>query len=115
VRHAGMRASRARLALGAAGGRAVAAALAAPISARASTCLSTAESTLTSSTDLGNLAGPLQKWELFGIWPSGDFRFGVTTHMRATYALIGIAALSAVLGTLWSWRRRSFGPLLLIA
>src|SRR5262249_37959660 len=62
-----------------------------------------------------NLSEPLQKWEVFGIWPSGDFRFPVITHYRITYALIGIAVASACLGALWVWHRRTFGPLLLIA
>jgi hypothetical protein len=104
-----------RLALMIGGGVVLIAALAAPIIGRASTFFSVASSVLTEKNDLGNLAGPLQKWQILGIWPVGDFRYAVTTHYRLTYAVIGVAIASAVLGTLWSIRRRAFAPLLLLA
>jgi hypothetical protein len=115
ARHLLQRAANARLALAAGGALIVAAVLAAPIVTRASSFLKTAEAVLTKPGDLGNLAEPLQRWELFGIWPSGDFRFPVTTHYRTTYALIGLSVASACLGALWVWRRRAVAPLLLIA
>ena len=40
-------------------------------------------------TNLGNLIGPLSAWQLFGIWPSGDFR--VHPHDSApAYVLIAV-------------------------
>jgi hypothetical protein len=90
------------------------AAIAAPIISRASTFISTAGSVLTQGGDLGNLATPLPKWQILGIWPTGDFRWPVEAHYRAAYALMGVALASATLGALWTLRRRAFGPLMLI-
>lgn len=113
ARHAVRGMARRRLALTVAGAAAVLAALGAPLISRAHTFFNVASSVLTKKGDLGNLAGPLQKWQLLGIWPSGDFRFPVQTHYRFTYALIGVAIASALLGALWMIRRRVFAPLLL--
>jgi hypothetical protein len=82
---------------------------------RASTYLAVAQSVLTQPGDLGNLVSQLPKWEMFGIWPVGDFRFPVLIHYRLTYALIGIAVASGVLGIIWAIRRRKLAPLLLLA
>lgn len=103
-----------RLAIIAAGALLVIAALAGPIVSRASTFLSVATNVLTQQGNLGNLAGPLQGWQILGIWPSGDFRYPVVTHFRLTYALIGLALASSVLGALWLVRRRAWPPLLLL-
>jgi hypothetical protein len=89
--------------------------IAAPIISRASTFISTAGNVLTQRGDLGNLARALPKWQILGIWPSGDFRQLVEGHERLAYALMGVALASAVLGALWTVRRRAGGPLLLIA
>ena len=86
-----------------------------PIIHRASTFLSVAGGVLTGSGSLGNLAGPLPKWELVGIWPSGDFRFSVATDYRLAYVLIGVALASSFLGIAWMIRRRRLAPLLLVA
>jgi len=92
----------------------VLAAIAAPIVSRASTFISTATSVLSQAGDLGNLATALPKWQILGIWPSGDFRWPVEAHYRIAYALMGVALASAVLGAVWTLRRRAFGPLLLL-
>ncbi len=106
--------SRRRLAAAAGASVVVIAALAAPILGRASTFFSVATSVLTKQNDLGNLVGQLHKWQMLGIWPSGDFRYPVTHHYQLTYALLGVAAASALLGVLWILRRRAFAPILLL-
>jgi hypothetical protein len=72
---------------------------------------------VTSQDELGNLLGPLNFAQVFGVWLEGDFRVLPTAgagldNLEATYALIGLAAASGVLGVLWLLRRRSLGPLL---
>jgi hypothetical protein len=72
---------------------------------------------VTTQEEFGNLLGPLNLAQIFGVWLQGDFRVlpragpGID-NLEATYALIGLAAASAVLGALWLLRRRSLGPLL---
>jgi hypothetical protein len=115
ARHVIRRMGRRRLAVAAGGGAIVLAALVVVVIGRASTFLTVATAVLTEKHDLGNLATPLQKWQILGIWPSGDFRFPVETHYRIAYALIGVAIASALLGALWTCRRRAYAPLLMIA
>ena len=103
-----------RVALASAGLLAAVALIAAPIIASARSFLNVAEAVLTQQGDLGNLVAPLSRWQMLGIWPSGDFRFPVVTHYRITYALLGIALASAVFGAVWLLRRRAAGPLLLL-
>ena len=56
-------------------------------------------------TNLGNLNGPLSTWQLFGIWPVGDFR--VHPHDSApVYVLIAVVLGASVLGLWWAWARR---------
>jgi hypothetical protein len=106
--------SRRRLALGASGAAVILAVLLIPIIGRASTFLSISTAVLTQQNDLGNLIGPLPKWQMFGIWPVGDFRFPVIDHYRLTYALIGVEIAAAVFGAIWAVRRRKLAPLLLL-
>jgi hypothetical protein len=113
--HIGAGIERRRLAVASAGGALVFAALAAPVIGGASTSFNTVTYVLTQKNDLGNLVGPLLKWQMLGIWPVGDYRFPVTTHYRITYALLGVALASTVLGALWTLRRRASAPLLLLA
>jgi hypothetical protein len=119
ARYAIWRMPRARLALSAAASVVVVAPLAGPFISRASTFLATVtgvlgKGTSTAAAQLGNLPGPLTKWQAIGIWPTGDFRFRVATHERVIYALLGVAIASALLGTAWMLRRRAVAPLLLL-
>lgn len=93
---------------------AVVVALLIPVVEEASTFLSVGSGVLTGSS-LGNLPGPLPKWEMLGIWPVGDFRTPVISHYRVIYALIGVAVVSGVLGITWMIRRRRLAPLLMVA
>lgn len=113
-RHAMRRMSGRRRALTVAGTAIVIAGLVAPLIGRVSGFVNTAGSVLTSQNELANLSGPLQKWQILGIWPSGDFRFAVEAHYRLVYALLGIELASAVLAVFWMVRRRALAPLLLL-
>jgi hypothetical protein len=113
VRHAVRRKPSRRTVAATAGVALILVALAAPIISGATTFVSVANAVLTRQGDLGNLAMPLQKWQILGIWPSGDFRLPVEAHYRIAYALMGVALASAALGAVWTVRRRAFGPLLL--
>jgi hypothetical protein len=115
VRHVVARLPRKRLAIAVPGAVVVLAGLGVVAVHRASTYLTVAQSVLTQPGDLGNLFSPLPKWEMFGIWPVGDFRLPVVIHHRLAYALIGIALASGALGILWAIRRRKLAPLLLLA
>jgi hypothetical protein len=103
-----------RLALASLGSLAVLAAIASPIIASARTFFNVATGVLAENGQLGNLVTPLVRWQMLGIWPSGDFRFPVVNHYRITYALLGIALLSAFFGAIWLVRRRAAGPLLML-
>ncbi|HEX3266977.1 MAG TPA: hypothetical protein VHQ98_03225 [Gaiellaceae bacterium] len=55
-------------------------------------------------TNLGNLIGPLSAFQLFGIWPSGDFR--VHPHDSApAYVLIALVIAAGVVGIWWAWEQ----------
>ena len=78
------------------------------------------EEVVTSQVELGNLFAPLPRLHVFGIWLQGDYRIPPDSEagideLELTYMLIGIAALSAVLGGAWLLRRRGLAPLLFIA
>jgi hypothetical protein len=54
--------------------------------------------------NLGNLIGPLSGWQLFGVWPVGDFR--VRPHdLTPVYVLIAVVVAAAAVGLWWAWRR----------
>jgi hypothetical protein len=74
-----------------------------------------AQRVLQTKGDLGNLVSPLQGWQIFGIWPSGDFRFAPGNHQPAVFVLIGLAIAGALLGVLWVLRRRPPAVVLLVA
>ena len=58
-------------------------------------------------TNLGNLIGPLSGFQLFGIWPSGDFR--VHPHDSApAYVLIALVIVAGVVGIWWAWERAAW-------
>jgi hypothetical protein len=63
---------------------------------------------LTSPQELGNLIGPLDGWQLVGIWPAGDFRLHPADTV-ATVALIAVALLAAAIGLRRIWARRAVG------
>jgi hypothetical protein len=72
------------------------------------------EASFRSETDLGNLIRPLALVQVFGIWPTGDFRVN-PDDLLATRVLIGLAALVAVYGLVVAWMRRAEGLLLFAA
>ena len=59
--------------------------------------------------DPGNLLRPLLDEQMFGIWIGGSHR-GDPTEIAATYVLIGVAALAALLGAGYLVRRRHLEP-----
>jgi hypothetical protein len=63
-----------------------------------------------SSDELGNLIGPLSGFQVFGIWPSGDFRVK-PDHLAITYFLIAVVIAAALGSAWWAWRRAAWGPL----
>jgi hypothetical protein len=70
---------------------------------------------LTKETELGNLGHPLNKLQLFGVWPVGDFR-GRPHNMGLTYVLIGLLIAAAVAGVWWGLKRKQWElPLYAIA
>src|SRR3954454_9364283 len=64
-------------------------------------------SPLTSETALGNLYHSLSGFQLFGIWPTGDFRVD-PNELTTTYLLIGFIALAAPIGLALAARARSW-------
>jgi hypothetical protein len=64
-------------------------------------------SPLTSETALGNLYHPLNGFQLFGIWPTGDFRLD-PSDLTTTYVLIGVVAVAALIGLVLAVRARSW-------
>lgn len=66
-----------------------------------------------SSDELGNLIGPLSGFQVFGIWPSGDFRVK-PDHLAVTYLLIALVIAAALAGAWWAWRRSALGPLVYV-
>jgi hypothetical protein len=67
-------------------------------------------SAFTGDTELGNLYHALNWSQIFGIWPTGDFR---TSPVRSdvTGVLIALVAIGAVVGVVLAWMRRSVGVL----
>jgi len=59
-------------------------------------------------TNLGNLIGPLSFWQLFGIWPVGDFRVRPDHQALPAYVLIAIVIAAAAAGIWWAWRLRAW-------
>jgi len=54
--------------------------------------------------EVGNIQHPLSLWQVFGIWPSGDFRDSPTsptvTHLLGALVLVGV-----ILAVVMAWRR----------
>jgi hypothetical protein len=59
--------------------------------------------------ELGNLIGPLNGFQLFGIWPAGDFRVDPPDAETLTYVFIAIVMAAGVIGLVIDWRRRAWG------
>lgn len=88
--------------------------LAFPSFVAANTFVTATTAVVTAQAELGNLLGPLDPWQMFGIWLTGDYRQPVMDNLTITRILIGTAAFSAVLGTVWMLRRRAGGALLFL-
>jgi len=54
--------------------------------------------------NLGNLIGPLSGWQLFGIWPVGDFRVR-PGDLTPVYVFVAVVIGAGVVGLWWAWRR----------
>ncbi len=85
--------------------------LAIPSLLKAEQFLSPNSGTLTSSTELGNLIKPLDWMQVFGIWPTGDFRVEPGS-IDATHLLIGVVVAAALLGLVLAWRNHANGLLI---
>jgi len=70
---------------------------------------------LTNGTQFGNLLGRLNDFQALGIWPIGDFRLPLMTHVTAIQVLIGIEAAAILLGLVWALRRGRGWPLVFVA
>jgi hypothetical protein len=68
---------------------------------------------LTSATALGNLFHPLDRLQLFGVWPTGDFRAD-PSDLAATYVLIAVVAGAALVGLYAAWRARAWSLLIYV-
>jgi hypothetical protein len=68
---------------------------------------------VTSDTAKGNLAEPLSVLQVFGVWPTGDFRFE-PDDLLVTYLVIAAVALAAGFGLALAWRRRAEGVLVFV-
>jgi hypothetical protein len=65
---------------------------------------------LTSESELGNLAAPLNPLQALGIWPSGDFRLDPSAAVAAA-VLIALGLFAAAAGIWAAWRRRALSLL----
>jgi hypothetical protein len=93
---------------------AVTAALSYPSLAMLRSFVKVTSSSLTGGGQFGNLLGPLNDWQILGIWPSGDFRLPPTPHLSLTYVLIGVEIAAVVLALGWVWRIGPNWPLALL-
>jgi len=67
-------------------------------------------SAFTSGTELGNLYHPLDWAQIFGIWPTGDFRVS-PVRGDVTGVLIAVAVIGAFVGLAVAWTKRELGLL----
>jgi hypothetical protein len=88
--------------------------LALPVINGASTFTAVASSVLSAQNELGDLAAPLSLLHVFGIWPSGDFRYSVQSARGLSLVPLFVAVAGFLIGTVWIVRRRSFAPLVLL-
>jgi hypothetical protein len=71
----------------------------------------TTSNLLTQSERLGNLIRSLRLVQIFGIWPTGDFRYD-PGDLTATRILVAVCAGSAIWGAVYAARRRTWRPAL---
>src|SRR5215218_9285455 len=64
-------------------------------------------SPLTSESAIGNLYHALNGFQLFGVWPTGDFRLD-PNELTTTYVLIAVVAVAALIGLVLAVRARSW-------
>src|SRR5439155_9757936 len=67
-------------------------------------------SPLTSASALGNLFHPLDKLQVFGVWPAGDFRRD-PTDSAVVHLLIAVVGGAALAGLVLAWRARAWSLL----
>jgi hypothetical protein len=70
--------------------------------------LSSGSESFTGAGELGNLIEPLNLLQIFGVWPSGDFRV-TPDSMLVPGVLILLVAGFAIAGLALAWQRRAFG------
>jgi hypothetical protein len=69
----------------------------------------------------GNLVEPVSGWQLAGIWPTGDFRYGSSAQLflkapsLLSALLIILVVVAAAVGVAWAARRREPGVPLYLA
>jgi hypothetical protein len=72
-------------------------------------------SVLRAEAELGNLVEPLSVLQLFGIWPTGDFRYD-PEERELTYILIAVAGAAGAAALGMAMRARAFGlPIYVLA
>jgi hypothetical protein len=71
-------------------------------------------SPLTSGTALGNLLHPLNPLQIFGVWPTGDFRTA-PADLDLTHLLIAVVLLAGAGGLIWAARRGDWEPVVYVA
>jgi hypothetical protein len=69
---------------------------------------------VTTQTEVGNLIGPLNDFQMLGIWLSGDYRLPPVSLATETYLLLGALLVAVGLGVAWVMRRRAWSLILLI-
>jgi hypothetical protein len=66
--------------------------------------------------EYGNLLGPLDPLQIFGVWLTGDYRGPPTgASLSVTYILLGGVMAAAALGLLWLVRQRRWSVLAFVA
>jgi hypothetical protein len=68
---------------------------------------------LSSAAALGNLLHPLNRLQVFGIWPAGDFRLD-PVEPATTHALIALLGVAALIGLFAAWRARAWPMLIYV-